>query len=68
MTFAKNLTVKVKTFPSFFKVKIVDSNNRLVPLGVRGEICVRGYQVMLGYWNDENATKEAINNGWYPTG
>ena len=33
-----------------------------------GELVVRGPQVMLGYWNDDEATEQAINNGWLSTG
>ncbi|KAF9741157.1 hypothetical protein PMIN06_005553 [Paraphaeosphaeria minitans] len=39
------------------RVKIVDRNNRIVPIGVRGELCVAGYQLCRGYW--ENPTKNA---------
>ncbi|KAK7186407.1 hypothetical protein DPSP01_013114 [Paraphaeosphaeria sporulosa] len=39
------------------RVKIVDRDNRIVPIGVRGELCVAGYQVCRGYW--ENSAKSA---------
>ncbi len=46
------------------EVKIVDpSTNRIVPRGTPGELCTRGYSVMLGYWNDSHATREAIDDG-----
>jgi fatty-acyl-CoA synthase len=51
------------------EVKIVDLEGRAVPRGVQGEICTRGYSVMLGYWNDTDKTAEAIDRaGWMHTG
>lgn len=51
------------------QVKIVDANGRVVPRGVQGELLVRGYSVMLGYWDDEARTREAIDAaGWMHTG
>jgi fatty-acyl-CoA synthase len=51
------------------EVKIVDRNGRIVPRGEAGELCTRGYSVMLGYWNDEVRTREAIDAaGWMHTG
>ncbi len=44
------------------EVKIVDpSNGRLVPRGTVGELCTRGYSVMLGYWDDLHSTRQAID-------
>jgi fatty-acyl-CoA synthase len=52
------------------EVKIVDpSSGRIVPRGSPGELCTRGYSVMLGYWGDPHATREAIDDGhWMHTG
>jgi fatty-acyl-CoA synthase len=51
------------------EVKIVDREGRVVPRGEAGELCTRGYSVMLGYWNDEVRTREAIDSaGWMHTG
>ena len=51
------------------EVKIVDNEGRIVPRGQSGELCTRGYSVMLGYWDDEAKTKEAIDTGgWMHTG
>ena len=51
------------------EVKIADSEGRVVIVGEKGEICTRGYSVMLGYWNDEEKTKETIDEaGWLHSG
>ncbi len=43
------------------EVKLVDGAGQVVPIGEKGEICTRGYSVMLGYWNDEEKTRETID-------
>ena len=50
------------------EVDIVDQNDRSVPVGTRGEIVVRGFNVMAGYLDDPAATDEAIRAGWLHTG
>jgi fatty-acyl-CoA synthase len=52
------------------EVKVIDPETGLVaPVGVAGEVCTRGYLVMLGYWDDPGATAEAIDvAGWMHTG
>jgi fatty-acyl-CoA synthase len=51
------------------EVKIVDEAGRIVPTGTPGELCTRGYSVMLGYWGDRDKTDEAIDPaGWMHTG
>jgi fatty-acyl-CoA synthase len=52
------------------EMKIVDpETGQTVPRGTPGEQCTRGYNVMLGYWNDQRATREAIDaDGWMHTG
>jgi fatty-acyl-CoA synthase len=51
------------------EVKIVDGDGRIVPRGVPGELCTRGYSVMLRYWDDAERTAEAIDPaGWMHTG
>ena len=46
------------------EIKIVDpETGAIVPRGVAGELCTRGYSVMLGYWNDEEATAERDRRG-----
>jgi fatty-acyl-CoA synthase len=50
--------------------KIVDPDTgSVVPRGTAGELCTRGYSVMLGYWNDPDATAQAIDAaGWMHSG
>ena len=43
------------------EVKIVDERGRIVPRGVSGELCTRGYSVMHGYWDEPERTAEAID-------
>ena len=52
------------------EAKVIDPATGLVtPVGVPGEVCTRGYLVMLGYWNDPDATAEAVDAaGWMHTG
>jgi fatty-acyl-CoA synthase len=49
--------------------KIVDLEGRTVPSGVPGELCTRGYSVMIGYWDEPQKTAEAVDaGGWMHTG
>ena len=51
------------------EVKLLDERGRVVPRGTPGELCTRGYPVMLGYWEDEDRTREAIDEArWMHTG
>ncbi|HMB28581.1 MAG TPA: long-chain fatty acid--CoA ligase, partial [Blastocatellia bacterium] len=56
-------------FPST-ECKIVDleTGERVVPVGEVGELCVRGPQVMKGYWNRPEETAIALRDGWLYTG
>ena len=51
------------------EVKIVDADGRVAPRGTPGELCTRGYSVMLGYWDEPERTAQAIDRaGWMHTG
>jgi long-chain acyl-CoA synthetase len=50
------------------EIRIVDDDGNGVPQGERGEIIMRGPFVMSGYWGREQATAEAIRDGWFYTG
>ena len=46
----------------YLEIKIIDQQTgQIVPLGTPGELCTRGYSVMLGYWNNEEQTKTSID-------
>jgi acyl-CoA synthetase (AMP-forming)/AMP-acid ligase II len=50
------------------EVRVVDSDDKDVPQGSTGEVIVRGAQLMTGYWNMPDATREALRGGWMHTG
>src|SRR5258708_35646480 len=51
------------------EVKIVDLEGGVVPRGEPGELCTRGYSVMLGYWDEPEKTADVLDpNGWIHTG
>jgi len=50
------------------ELKILDDNGNEMPTGQKGEIVVKGDNVMLGYWNNPAATVETIKDGWLHTG
>jgi fatty-acyl-CoA synthase len=51
------------------EAKVVDPAGRIVPRGTPGELLIRGYLVMLGYWDDPEQTAKAIDPaGWMHTG
>jgi long-chain acyl-CoA synthetase len=50
------------------QMKVVDDNGDEVPTGEIGEIVIKGHNVMKGYWNQPEATAEAIKDGWFATG
>jgi fatty-acyl-CoA synthase len=52
------------------EIKVIDpETSQVLPRGSHGELCTRGYSVMLGYWNEPDKTAEAIDAGrWMHTG
>ena len=49
--------------------KVIDADGNELPLGERGELCVKGPQVMKGYWQRQEATDEILDaEGWLKTG
>ena len=47
----------------------MNEHGEIIPVGEGGELCVRGYGVMLGYWEDEDKTRSTIDaSGWLYTG
>nr|WP_297461236.1 AMP-binding protein [uncultured Halomonas sp.] len=60
----------VGTIHPHTEVKLIDpSSGAVVPRGEKGELCTRGYSVMLGYWENRTATDKAIDDaGWMHTG
>jgi len=74
MTFAddpfdKQVSTVGRALP-YIEVKIIDpKTQKIVPRGEKGELCTRGYSVMVGYWDNEADTNYAIDkNGWMHTG
>jgi long-chain acyl-CoA synthetase len=56
-----------RPFP-WAEVRIAGDDGGALPVGETGEIWVRGDCVMLGYWRNEAATREAVVDGWFHTG
>ncbi|CAF1297413.1 unnamed protein product [Adineta ricciae] len=51
------------------EMKIADANGKILPVGQEGEICARGFNIMRGYYNDDEKTRETITpTGWLRTG
>ncbi|MCE0968159.1 long-chain-fatty-acid--CoA ligase FadD2 [Pseudomonas sp. NMI4491_12] len=49
--------------------KVIDDDGNELPLGERGELCIKGPQVMKGYWQQPEATAQALDaDGWFKTG
>ncbi|MBP3290306.1 MAG: AMP-binding protein, partial [Alistipes sp.] len=71
---ANSLGKKLHRFGSSGKViqpleiKILDDEGREMPTGVKGEIVIKGENVMAGYWKNPSATAETVKDGWLYTG
>ena len=50
------------------EMKVVDDDGKEVPQGEVGEIAIKGHNVMKGYWQRDDATKEVMRDGWFHTG
>ncbi len=50
------------------ELRIMDDDDNPLPDGERGEICIRGHNIMKGYLGRPDATKETLRNGWFHSG
>lgn len=51
------------------EIKIIDAaTGEIVPRGISGELCTKGYSVMLGYWDEPEITAKSVKDGWMHTG
>ncbi|MCP1301824.1 AMP-binding protein [Chryseobacterium sp. S0630] len=59
----------VGTVQDHLEIKIIDESGRTLKRGEHGELCTRGYSVMLKYWNDPENTKKVLDDArWMHTG
>lgn len=50
------------------ELRILDDNDRVLPARSNGEICIKGSNVMAGYWHDSGATNDVLKADWLHTG
>ena len=61
--------ILVNFLQEHMEAKVINGNGGMVPFGTPGELCVRGYANMVGYWDDEERTNEILGkDGWLKTG
>lgn len=59
----------VGTVQDHLEIKIIDESGKILKRGEHGELCTRGYSVMLKYWNDPENTKKVLDDArWMHTG
>jgi long-chain acyl-CoA synthetase len=56
------------TLVKYLELKICDDEGRSLPVGQQGEIVIKGENVMVGYWQNPQATADTIKDGWLYTG
>lgn len=61
-------TETVGTMLPHFEGRVIDEQGNIVPCGTTGEYCSRGPGVMLGYWNQPEATAASVRDGWMHSG
>jgi long-chain acyl-CoA synthetase len=49
-------------------IKVIDDNGKDLPTGEKGELCIKGPQVMKGYWNRPDETAKVMDGEWFKTG
>ncbi|XP_063917946.1 medium-chain acyl-CoA ligase ACSF2, mitochondrial-like [Zophobas morio] len=65
----ENSPILVYYVQEHVEVKVINDNGEMVPFGTPGELCIRGYCNMLGYWEDDERTNEMLRkDGWLKTG
>ena len=57
-----------RVVPAVTEFRITDEQGNELPLGERGELCIKSPANILGYWNKPEATAEAFIDGWFHTG